>query len=348
MLPNKPRVTRLDGPSRITLGGSRGGSSSSAEVKVERELPTEKVAASRVHGFDYSKWDSIGCDDDSDEDLADDDDDARYGGEADWEDPLDASEQARLREVLKAADGTTTTAAATATATAAATAATTDSTSTMDSREAGQPPAASSSSSSSGPSSSLPGMAAPPASSAFELLRAKLTRNGAERAHYLWRQTEAEVELGVLLPAGTRAKELRPELLPADPLSGTRQRVSVHRALGVNVPPLFCEALAYPVRQPESAEDLAWEVSDYEPYGGRRLLRLTLQKEGPHGGGVVVWWSRAIEGEPSCDTTAFPDRRRAAAAQRQQDVWAEAEALFKAKVAAYPPPQQIDVGDDPS
>ena len=68
--------------------------------------------------------------------------------------------------------------------------------------------------------------------------------------------------------------------------------------------------------QPESAEELQWELSDLEPAaaGGRRVLRLTLQKEAP--AGVTVWWERCVQGEPACDTTAFPDRKRAAAAKR--------------------------------
>lgn len=329
-------MTRLDGPSRITLGcsTSEGASSSSSSRQLpeqhKQQEPNKGFPPQPVRSFDYSKWDTVGCDDDSD--GSDDSDDggggggggvggdgARHGGELDWEDPLDASEQARLQQVLKsshAMDGVNTQAAG-----------------GVPGADAPAPPWT--------PSTTD----GPPSPAPFELLRAKLTRNGAERGHYLWRQTECEVEFCVLLPAGTRARELRPELLPADPLSGARQRIVVHRALGVNLPPLFCEALAYPVVQPGSAEDLAWEVSDYEPSNGRRLLRLTLQKEGLHGGGVIIWWNRAIEGEPSCDTTSFPDRKRSAAAQKQQSVWTEAEALFKARVAAMPPPQQIDTDD---
>ena len=84
-----------------------------------------------------------------------------------------------------------------------------------------------------------------------------------------------------------------------------------------------------------------WEVCDYEPSGGRRVLRMTFQKENPHG--VIVWWTRCVQGEEQSDAMSFPDRKRAAAAQKQQSVWAEAEELFKAKVAAYPPPMEIDV-----
>ena len=110
--------------------------------------------------------------------------------------------------------------------------------------------------------------------------------------------------------------------------------------------PLFSAELAYPVVLPESADELAWEVSDYEPApkGGRRLLRLTLQKESPHG--VVIWWERALVGEAGCDTMAFPDRdtTKSASALKQADVWAEATRLFKEKVANR---QKIlvDVGD---
>ena len=325
--PRKPRVTRLDGPSTITIGATRPPPASTSAAAPPPALPAPKKNApppprSSLEAS-YSKWDQLdGSDDD------DDDSDSLDAGrdEADFEDPLDDEEQMRLREVLNSSSAAASSSGQDGKSLAAAT------------------PIASASPTTSGPS-------APPGSvaSAFDQLRAKLSRNGAERERHLWRQTESEVEVSVLLPPGTRARDLRPELRPADLLGGTRQAVVVHLRGGAAPPgvvaqPLFCETLAYPVSQPETAEELAWEVSDYEPSGGRRALRLTLQKENPHG--VILWWERAIEGEAACDTTAFPDRRRAGAAQQQQDVWSEAQQMFRDKVAAYPPPQMIDVGDD--
>ena len=64
--------------------------------------------------------------------------------------------------------------------------------------------------------------------------------------------------------------------------------------------------------------------------GGRRALKLTLSKDNPHG--VVVWWTRALEGEEPVDTRTFPDRKRGANAEANQSVWEEATRLFKEKV----------------
>lgn len=90
----------------------------------------------------------------------------------------------------------------------------------------------------------------------------------------------------MLVPAGTRAKEVRPELIAADPTTGTRQRLVVHRKAanptaaaagggGAAMPAWFDGVLAYPVAWADGAvaeeEDLAWELSDYEPAGGRRV-----------------------------------------------------------------------------
>tara|TARA_B100000795_G_C22417313_1_gene293164 strand:- start:23 stop:223 length:201 start_codon:yes stop_codon:yes gene_type:complete len=50
----------------------------------------------------------------------------------------------------------------------------------------------------------------------------------------------------------------------------------------------------------------------------------------PHG--VVLWWTRAMQGEEAVDAQAFPDRRRALK-PGQQDVWAEAQRMFQDKLA---------------
>ena len=161
----------------------------------------------------------------------------------------------------------------------------------------------------------------------------------------------------MLVPARTRAREVRPELIAADPIAGTRQRLVLHRkastpaaaaASGAAMLAWFDGALAYPVAWADVAveeeEDLVWELSDYEPAGGRRVVRVTLSKEMPHG--VVVWWERAIVGEDTLDTTALPDRKRVAQAEAQQAVWHEAQRLFKEKVAARGAPHVVEMEDE--
>ena len=99
----------------------------------------------------------------------------------------------------------------------------------------------------------------------------------------------------------------------------------------------FEETLAYPVEEPKGdepgeADDLPWELSDFETESQQRLLRVTLRKRGIHG--VIVWWTRAIDGEEALDTQALPDRKRADNSAAQQSVWEEATRMFKEKVAA--------------
>ena len=294
--PRKPRVTRLEGPSRITLGGGqRQEPPPACYASAAPAAPTATQKRVGTLGEQYAKWDHF-----VEEEDGSDEEPTTYDEANDWEDPLDDREQARLREVLHG------------------------------SSSAAPTPSSAASSSSRG--------------SAFETLRARLTRNGAARERHLWGQTESEVEVSVLLPAGTRAKDLRPDLVAADPLSGTKQRLVVHRMNAKGAEPLFSDALAYPVAQPESAEDLAWEVSDYEPsaLNGRRVLRLTFRKEAPHG--IVLWWERCFMGEEKCDTQVFPDRRHAGKAEQIQSVWAEAQRMFKEKVANRKP-VEIDMGE---
>jgi hypothetical protein len=311
--PRKPRVTRLEGPSTITLGAPETVAPAAPQIvsAVPRQQPPQAKPKARAGvGFDYSKWDALQVSDDDDDN---DDEHRSSDGDGRDDDPLDAEELRRARELLS-------------------------------SQQQQSDGGGSSQSATLSPATDPQAAAAATAVASFEALRAKLTRNGAERAGHLWRQTEAEVEVCVLLPRATRARDVRPELVAADPLSSQQQTLVVHRSRALagasasataaaEPPPVFLAALAYPVLQPASAEELAWEVTDYEPAsaGGRRVLRVTLQKEMPQG--IIVWWERAIDGEPATDTTVFPDRKRAAAVQKQQDVWNEAQRMFREKVA---------------
>ena len=104
-------------------------------------------------------------------------------------------------------------------------------------------------------------------------------------------QTEREVELSLLIPPGTKGRELKPRLLDADLRAGEKaQTLRVERTAaaggggGAATTVLFEAKLAYPVEEPKEGDDLrdeiSWEVSDYEAgVGGRRLLRLTFVKK---------------------------------------------------------------------
>jgi len=188
------------------------------------------------------------------------------------------------------------------------------------------------------PSATLSASTAQQAAEKQAALERTLTRNGAHRGDYLWRQTKTEVEISVLLAAGIRAKELRVQLLhPPD----TQQRLLVSKR-GADRD-AFDGTLAYAVGQPDDESDLAWEVTDFggaEP--GQRLLRVTLQKQAP--AGVVVWWNRAFVHEAELDPLTFPDRQHTDRVKAQQDVWEQAQQMFRERAAATQP-QIIDVGD---
>ena len=105
-------------------------------------------------------------------------------------------------------------------------------------------------------------------------------------------QTEREVELSLLIPPGTKGRELKPRLLDADLRAGEKaQTLRVERTAAAGgggaattTTVLFEAKLAYPVEEPKEGDDLRdeinWEVSDYEAgVGGRRLLRLTFVKK---------------------------------------------------------------------
>ena len=288
-----PRVTRLEGPQRITIGGPGGLSVGGAPAK------QSSAAVKRPGGaLDYSKWDSLEVDDDDDEDGDyDDDDGAEEAGLAKLERHVQQQQSRHAEPAVPAPQAP----------------------------ETGAVPA--------------PAVAA---SQSHESTLAKLTRNGAQREGYLWTQTESEVVLSVLLPAGTRARNVSLEVRRPQSLA-TEECARVVVALRGAPAPLLDAELAFAVELPqateeEEAEELDWEVVDFEP-AGRRLLRLTLRKQVPHG--VVLWWTRALKGEePPLDSQAFPDRRRALK-PGQEDVWAEAQRMFQQRIAEREEAQQV-------
>jgi hypothetical protein len=314
----KPRLTRLEGPSRITIGAPE------APVPDSGPVPHTSGRQTSHDALDYSKWDKMV--DDEDEGESDDETSmdvraqsvasapaaptssssfgysypASTGMAADAfeEDALDPQEEERLREVL-------------ATSTISA-----------------PPPCAIS------PEERL------------SALSARLSRNGAVRESHLWRQSADEVEISVLVPPGTRAKQVRPKLIPsAEPASSPTLLVERTDAAGSS-PPYFRGVLAYPVEVPDEAGELSWEITDYEPeaLGGRRVVRVNLRK--PPMQGLVVWWTRALQIEPEIDTLSLPDRKRVTGAEEMQSVWEQAQVMFREKVASLQP-REVTLGGAP-
>lgn len=306
--PRKPRVTKLEGPSKITLGAPEPSPATAlaavkpgtnASAKAASALPTKAKSppAPKRPGLDYSKWDRWdhldGVSDLSSEEEVD---------EADHEDALDEDEQRKLREVMT---------------------------------EAAPPPPPP-------PALGASSTVSDDPATRLALRQKLLSRNGAVREAYLWRQTADEVDLGIFVPAGTRGKEMRPELILAAPDTDSRERLVIHRAGGGT--PFFDAELAYPVEQQGQEtqdEELQWEVTDWEPDGGRRLVQISLRKKSPQG--VIIWWERAFPGEEAIDTAAIPDRKWADKIPANRQKWDEANRLFRETVAKRNPiPIEID------
>eukprot|EP00964_Phaeocystis_antarctica_P032008 scaffold18107_cov57-Phaeocystis_antarctica.AAC.5 len=181
-----PRVTRLEGPARVTIGGTGAAAVSTLQP------PAKQAPAAKKGATDYSKWDSLGVSDDGDSDEDEDEDDE--------EDPHARAYMASRAKpppgyMVKPGQGEP-----------------------AQAKPSQAPAPAPAPPSDSGTGAAVSASAAP---QSHESLLAQLTRNGAQREAYLWRQSETEVELSVLVPPGTRAKQMlvevrRPQSLATD------------------------------------------------------------------------------------------------------------------------------------
>ena len=206
-----PRVTRLEGPARVTIGGT--GAAAVSNPTPTLQPPARQAPAGKKGATDYSKWDSLGVSDDGDSDGDEDEDDE--------EDPYARAYMASRGRPPPPGEGKPAHAMPSQ-APAPATA---------------PPP---------GPGTGAAASGTSGAPQSHESLLAQLTRNGAQREAYLWRQTETEVELSVLVPAGTRAKQMLVEVRRPQSLA-TDERARVVVALRGSAAPLLDGELAYPV-----------------------------------------------------------------------------------------------------
>jgi hypothetical protein len=178
---------------------------------------------------------------------------------------------------------------------------------------------------------------------------AEFSRNGgAVGERYLWSQTPSEVTLSVLVPPGTRAKDVAVRLTPAPPSADAAATPRLTVAVA-GAPPAVDAPLAFGVEAP-AEEELDWELTDFDAAaaaaGGappRRAVRVTLRKASP-ASNMVHWWRAALAGDPGIDTGAIEERARTAGRTADaRAVWAQAEAEFKRRVRERVP-VEIDVG----
>jgi len=156
-------------------------------------------------------------------------------------------------------------------------------------------------------------------------LQQRWTENGARVGdRYMWSQTKSECLLSILVPAGTKAKDVLLALHEPSDESCQTQRLEVTAASGQQI---INSPLAYAVeKNDDEDEGLDWELKDFEP--GCRVLQLAFVKKVPPT--VVLWWARVFEGEEGIETKTLTGR---SFNQDHQAVWEQAHAMFKKKVA---------------
>ena len=178
--------------------------------------------------------------------------------------------------------------------------------------------------------------------------RSELTRNGGAEATHLWSQTRDEVRIAVFVPAGTRARDVRVDLVA---------RPQPHVAVAVHGARVLDAAVAHPFADDDDALDACYELRDYD--AAHRVCVVELRKPRVVGAGdsAVLWWDRALACDTPRDAAAFPDADHTpAGVARQQQwaaAWAEAHRLFREKVRAQQPviiggDDDDDDGDDDS
>jgi hypothetical protein len=330
-------VTRLDAPSRVTFGGGLGknvievSSAGRGAANETADVVTPGAAAaaatkgappgpsSSSHGTDYARFDAIA------RDLSDDDDDEKreyYEDEA-WE----------------AVHGNKT---------RGASAAETKSPHAREKRAS--PPVSSTAlirdartkafSSNGGVEFSAPG-----ADASVGVDVSKTSSQTANAADFdaiktMWSQTKEEVTLSVVVPPGTRASDV------AVRCASDRVEVALKNRETGNYLRFLSDEWTHPI-DPEPNDDDDddddakndarvfgdWEVCDWDPIGGSRVVRVTARKK-RFGGSLKHWWRCGTKNGTPIDVKDIASRSKAAAetAERTRRVWEEATEAFKKKV----------------
>jgi len=151
---------------------------------------------------------------------------------------------------------------------------------------------------------------------------ARITANGGRANEYFWSQTKATVTAHFLVPAGTRARDVRLSV-------GEEGEVAVR----VGGQAAVEGRLRHRVKAPEDDLELDWELVDL-PGLDSRLVRVTVDKEAPQG--VALWWDSLLQGGPTIDVGSLQGRD--AAGQRSfAEAWEEAHRIFQEKVKNHKP-----------
>ncbi|KAF4653715.1 hypothetical protein FOL47_010329 [Perkinsus chesapeaki] len=147
-------------------------------------------------------------------------------------------------------------------------------------------------------------------------------RNGSKCDRYYWSQSKDSVTISVVVPKGTRGKNVG---------AVTVDHNHVLRLDLTDSPAYFEGRLEFPVKMDDPDEDISWEMKDVDD-ASHRVVEISLRKSAPLMPGLITWWSDAIkDGDAEVDVTNLADRRKDSNMAQVQAAWKEAQEAFKQK-----------------
>tara|TARA_B110000977_G_scaffold56500_1_gene76781 strand:+ start:16051 stop:17139 length:1089 start_codon:yes stop_codon:yes gene_type:complete len=167
----------------------------------------------------------------------------------------------------------------------------------------------------------------------------------------LWSQTREEVTVSVVVPNGTKAKDVAVRCTATNVEVACMSKQSLTNA--IVVAKCFLSDRWTHAVDPEPADDDDddefaetvygdWEVCDWEGSSGKRVVRITVIKKNL-GGNMVHWWKKGTEGGCEIDVTSIA-ARKPGAAYMSSKIWSEATEAFKKRVKERVP-IEVDCGE---
>jgi len=169
------------------------------------------------------------------------------------------------------------------------------------------------------------------------LTMAYMTRNGAHREKYMWRQDWREVEVFLKLPDNTTKHHevvvALQEVVHQYPHVGFQYFLNV--TIGGKL--FFKREIAFKILRDKTFDGgLMWSLQSYDGEGGKypqmRLLQVVWIKERRFHHIAKHWWNAAFKGEPSINVEYIMDRADQKGVKNFTTVWEEAHKLFKEKI----------------
>jgi ribosomal protein L12E/L44/L45/RPP1/RPP2 len=298
----RPRVTKLEGPSTLTIGPSGGKQTAAAAAAPAPHQPPQAAKAGRARVTDYERWEEIArgmSDEEEGEEEEGEDDEAGIGDGQESARAAGASHGApslpRAPQALSAQGAQPATAAESQPATATKSAAT----------HGGQTERY-----------------------VWSQTKSELTVN-----FFVPPRTRAK---------DVRTVHVSRDHVELELEAPDFEKSEAPKFANLEVPSFqkFDGELSHAVVADEDPAEVDWELCDPDPppagEGGARVpaaacrwLRLTLRKDSPPG--VVIWWDRVFKGDAAVDVSRFEGRDKARASQMEAN-WKEAHELFRQKV----------------